>query len=118
MDKILRDGFLQQASISARGGNNRVRFFVSAAYREEESILVGSDYDRLSTRFNVENKATDRLELGLRFALNVSNNRYTTASDNQFGGFGTAQSRSLPIYPASYSAANIEPTALCDYRFF
>ncbi len=97
VDEVLRQGSLQEASVSARGGNEKTRFYIGGAYRDEEGFLKGNDFSRISGRINVDNKATDKLTMGTQISLSRTERNQPRTGDG--GTFGKAQSDALPIFP-------------------
>lgn len=74
---------IQQYDLSARGGDNKTKFFISGGYSDQNGILVKNRFQRLSGRVNVDHSATDKLTLGV--SVNVArttNNRLS--NDNDF----------------------------------
>ncbi len=90
----LRRGMLQQANLSASGGNEKTTFYIGGSYRDEKSFLVGNNYKRFSTRINLDNKATEKLKLGTNIGLTYSINNRVPIGDA--GGLGWAQQ--IPSY--------------------
>ncbi|MDX2069103.1 MAG: TonB-dependent receptor [Haliscomenobacter sp.] len=68
-DEAFRTANSTQASLSASGGNDKTRFFASASLSDQEGILVGNAFQRLSTRLNLSQKASERLTLGMNMSL-------------------------------------------------
>ncbi|GHB59140.1 SusC/RagA family TonB-linked outer membrane protein [Persicitalea jodogahamensis] len=58
-----------QFDISASGGDDKTRFFVSAQALDQKGILIKNSFKRLSGRVNLDHKATDRLTLGVNVNL-------------------------------------------------
>ena len=82
-DEAFQTGGLQMIDISASGGNEKTRFFASASYNKQQSILIGNGLDRFSGRLNLDNKINDYMELG--FTMNFSlTNIDQIAGDNAF----------------------------------
>lgn len=52
---ITRTGIKEQTNLSLSGGTDLHRYMVSANYFNEEGIVRGSDYQRISTRMNLSN---------------------------------------------------------------
>ncbi|WP_116104961.1 SusC/RagA family TonB-linked outer membrane protein [Lewinella sp. IMCC34191] len=75
-DELFRTGVVQNHTLSARGGNDIVRYYVSGDYLDSEGIAIGVGYKQYSARANLEVSASDRLTLG----LNVSPS-YSIAND-------------------------------------
>lgn len=68
-DVFFRTGITQMHELSAAGGTERARYFVSASYRKEEGIINESDLDRYTLRFNFDNDATEKFSFGLNTSL-------------------------------------------------
>lgn len=100
IDKFLRTGMVQDANISATGGNDKTIFYIGGTYHKEKGFLVGNDYERINGRINLENKATDYLKIGTNIGLSYSNNDRVPTGDD--GGLGWAQQMLpyIPIYNA------------------
>ncbi|MFP5041716.1 SusC/RagA family TonB-linked outer membrane protein [Parasediminibacterium sp. JCM 36343] len=61
---LFRKAPTQNHTISISGGDARTQFALSGSYYTEEGIAVGSDFKRISVRFNLDNKATNWLKVG------------------------------------------------------
>ncbi len=98
MDAVMQRGSLEQANISAAGGNEKTTFYIGGSYRDEKSFLVGNRYQRISTRINLDNKATEKIKLGTNLSLTYSINNRVPIGDA--GGLGAAQQIPdfVPIY--------------------
>lgn len=72
MDYLFRDVAPQtQHSISARGGNDRVKYFISGAYLYQEPLYkstVGNNYNTLQLRSNIDASITKDLTVNLEIA--------------------------------------------------
>ncbi|WPP49734.1 SusC/RagA family TonB-linked outer membrane protein [Catalinimonas niigatensis] len=69
LDAIYRQGSIQKHSLSASGGSDNTRFFISGEYFNQEGTIIDSDYRRYSGRINLENKAKDWLTLGMNLSI-------------------------------------------------
>ncbi|WP_339647716.1 TonB-dependent receptor [uncultured Salegentibacter sp.] len=64
--EILREGLIQNHSISASGGGESVVYAVGANYTGQEGILdMKNDYERFNIRAKVDIDLTDRLKMGV-----------------------------------------------------
>lgn len=73
----------QQYDLNASGGSEKTRFFVSGQYSDQNGILVGNKYQRITARLNLDQQATDRLSFGVNMGLSrTRNNRLP--NDNAF----------------------------------
>ena len=70
IDELTRTGINQNYNLSFSGGNDKVTYYASGGYFDQESPIVGVDLDRFSTRANVAVQALDWLKLTNN--LNVS----------------------------------------------
>ena len=63
--ELTRQGQYQQFDVSASGGSEKTRFFVSGSYYNSKAPLLGSDFKRYTAKVNVSNQATNKLNLSL-----------------------------------------------------
>ncbi|NTW33051.1 MAG: SusC/RagA family TonB-linked outer membrane protein [Bacteroidetes bacterium] len=96
IDQVLQPGNQKQASISASGGNEKTIFYIGGTYLKEKGFLVGNNYEKVSGRVNIENKATEKLKLGANIGISFTNNQRVPIGDA--GGLGDAQ-RMFPYIP-------------------
>jgi TonB-dependent starch-binding outer membrane protein SusC len=120
INETLRRGTLQQANLSASGGNEKTTFYMGGTYRKEEGFLVGNSFERTNGKIAIENKAYENLTIGINSNLSYSiNNRVPTGGD---GGFGLAQLKMpfIPIYnkDGSYNDPRGNPLWQLENRKF
>ncbi|MDY0161245.1 MAG: hypothetical protein RBR64_07895, partial [Bacteroidales bacterium] len=98
LDQVLQQGFIQEANVSASGGSEKTTFYMGMTYTDQEGFIVGNEYERISGRINVDNKASDKVNIGANMSINYSTNKRVPTGDA--GGLGLAQQRLpyLPIY--------------------
>ncbi len=96
-EELFKGGHEDKVNISARGGNEKLRFFSSLGYFNQVGLVPSSNFERFTGKLNVENKATDYL----KFSLNQSIS-YTDQSGTSSGGY-----YSNPIW----GVKNLNPTA-------
>ncbi|MBT2160899.1 SusC/RagA family TonB-linked outer membrane protein [Zobellia barbeyronii] len=104
-DEILRTGFSQNLQISTSGSEGKIRYFLSGNYRNEEGIVINTDFQQLNLRSNIEAQVTDRFKVG----LNIFGSR--GEKKNNFESFGNGQGSliakaltwdpSTPVYDAN-----------------
>jgi len=67
---ILRTSFLQSYILSARGGNDKNKFYYSLGYDKDDGIVRDiNGLDRYTGRFKFENNLSDRLKIGLDLGI-------------------------------------------------
>lgn len=69
MDLLTRSGPYTQANLSAAGGNEKTKFYVSGGYYDSKSALRGVDYQRMTGKLNLSNNATDKLSFNVNLSL-------------------------------------------------
>jgi TonB-linked SusC/RagA family outer membrane protein len=68
---LSRTGVTTKYNLTASGGSDTFKFFVSGEYLDQEGTFVGSDLKRYSGRINLENKANDYLSFGTNISLTL-----------------------------------------------
>ncbi|MDB4887319.1 MAG: putative outer membrane protein [Gemmatimonadetes bacterium] len=62
-DAIFRSAGISDVQLSANGGTDRIRAFLSGSSFDQKGIVLGSGYKRQSGRLNLDASATDKLSL-------------------------------------------------------
>ena len=97
LDMVLRKGIYQQYQISAQGGSDRTRFYMSGNYRDEQGVQINNGFSRMSGTMTLDHNATKRLTFGSNITLTRSLNS-RVLGDNALAGVYTGAIRSLPYY--------------------
>jgi TonB-linked SusC/RagA family outer membrane protein len=71
-DETFRKGILHNQQLSASGGNEFVKYYVSGNYSHQDGMVIGSDYTLYSARANVEVTASKKIKLGLNISPTFS----------------------------------------------
>lgn len=71
-DEIFRRGFVQNHQVTASGGTEAVKYYISGDYLDQEGIAIGVDYKRYSARANLDVSASDKLRFGLNLSPSYS----------------------------------------------
>ena len=72
---LFRKAYTNQVDASVSGSDKRIKYFISAGYVNEQGIQINTYNNRMTTRINVDYKGNDKLTIGSRVALTVSNQR-------------------------------------------
>ncbi|HET8735318.1 MAG TPA: TonB-dependent receptor [Pricia sp.] len=67
-DLFFRKGFVQSYQLSASGGTENTKYYISGDYLDQDGIAVGVNLERLSVRANIEVQASDKVKFGLNIA--------------------------------------------------
>jgi len=68
-DQAFQTGNLLAADFSAQGGNDKLKFFASGSYSNQEGILVSNGIQKISGRLNIDNKVNNYMDLGMALSL-------------------------------------------------
>ena len=63
-DEIFRTAFMQSHQVGLSGGNEKTVYAMSAGWMNQEGIIIGSDFTRFNTRFNIDNNFTKWFKVG------------------------------------------------------
>jgi TonB-linked SusC/RagA family outer membrane protein len=69
---IERKGLMQNYQVSASGGSDVVRYFISGNYANQDGFIRGVNYTSYSLRANVEVNASKKLKIGVNVAPTYS----------------------------------------------
>lgn len=103
-DEAFRKGLQQNHQISASGGTENVRYYVSGNYTRQEGMVIYTDYTAYNARANVEVNASKKLKFGLNLAPSYSiiNDPGVEGKDNifhQMVSFTPVQEDTMGLYP-------------------
>jgi TonB-linked SusC/RagA family outer membrane protein len=81
--EAFQTGGLRMVDLSASGGNDKLKYFASAAYNDQQSIIIANGLERFSGRLNVDNKLNSFIDMG--FTLSLTRTKIDQVSaDNAF----------------------------------
>ena len=101
VDNTFHDGLRQEYNLSVTGGNDRLKFMVSAGYLSDEGIIKESSFDRLSTRVSAEYQAKKWLKIGANVSYTYEDQNYpqSQTTEGQSSNASYIASFIAPIYP-------------------
>lgn len=70
--EMFRSAPIQDHNVAVSGGNEAVRYNVSVGYFNQEGIMLGTDFERVSFRANTDFKISNRISAGQTFTLAYS----------------------------------------------
>jgi TonB-linked SusC/RagA family outer membrane protein len=80
-DLVFRSAPINQIDLSASGGTDKTRFYVSGQYSDQNGILIGNEFKRMSARMNLDHKSTDKLSFGINFNIARTENHRLSNDD-------------------------------------
>lgn len=111
-DEAYQNAYANRFDLSASGGNEKTRFYVSGGISDEKGILIDNSFSKVNGRLNLDHTANDALSLGLNLSVNWTvNNRL--GNDNLFETpiQLVAQPPIQPIYADDPSQQGYQPSA-------
>jgi len=85
-DASYRNAQIRNYEVAASGGNDRTTFRVSGSYSFQEAVITKADFQRGAVKFDLTNKATDRLTIGTSLNLSTFRQNVPFATDGSFLG--------------------------------
>ena len=84
LDEITRPGLSSETNFSMSGGGDRAKYRFSLGYLTELGTTLGTDYDRLNARLNLDYTFSKKLQIraGVSFSYNDRNSPYSTPNVN------------------------------------
>ena len=98
-DALFDSAMRQEYQVSASGGTDKTNYYLSMGYLDNDSYVIGSDYNRISARANVNSQLKPWLKVGTNIAYSVTEqNGVKDGVGLASNPFSTARSWA-PIYP-------------------
>ncbi len=82
-DLAFQDANTNQIELSAQGGNEKTRFFIAGSINNQDGILIGNKFQRMSARINLDHQVNNWLKIGFNSSLSKIT-RDRVPDDNAF----------------------------------
>lgn len=83
--EIFRDAPIQSYDVAISGGNEKTQYYTSLAYFNQDGVQIGTGFERVSARLNVDTQAKKWLKVGT--SMNLSRTvQDRTINDNSLYG--------------------------------
>ena len=110
-DAVFQTALQHSHQFSAQGGSEKVQYYVSAGYMNQDGTIIGSKFDRLSVRANIDAQLKSWLKMGVNATFSNTNDDLKLAdSDEGLINYSLTTIPSIPIYniDGSYSSISQE----------
>lgn len=100
-DAIFRTAYMHSHNVSAQGGTDVVKYYVSGSFMDQEGTIIGTDFKRYSFRVNLDANLNKWMSLGMNAMYANTDERLNRAEGTQ--GVLTYSLQSppdIPIYDA------------------
>ncbi len=105
LDEVFRTAPIQNMQLSASGSKNKTKFYISGRYFNQQGVVIGTDYDKLSGRINIDYALTDRFDIGIKTSTTYSLNDRVRGDQSVNGPLPNAIS-APPVAPVRDSLGN------------
>lgn len=82
-DEIFRTAWQHQHQLSAQGGSDKVQYYVSGSYMDQQGTILGSNFNRFSVRTNLDAQLKKWLKLRVNATYAITNDNLKLADSNQ-----------------------------------
>lgn len=89
LDAAFRTGNLQNYYLSAAGSSDKINYFASVDYYQEDGTLRNTNFDRISSRLNLNTKLYSNVDMSIRINYTESKNREASSYINLEGAYGS-----------------------------
>jgi TonB-dependent starch-binding outer membrane protein SusC len=115
-DAAFRNGLIQNYEIGASGGNDKTTFRIAASYNTQQAVVTKADFRRGTAKFDLTNKATDRITINTSLNLSSFNQDLPFSVEGSFLGSpafaSSTQLPTSPIYNPDGTFAGVPPNNL------
>ena len=110
-DAIFQTALQHNHQVSAQGGTEKVKYYVSGSYMNQEGTIIGSEFNRMSFRANIDADLKSWLKMGVNASFSDSNDDLKLA-DGEEGiiNYSLTTTPNLPIYDmdGNYASSSYE----------
>lgn len=113
LDEISRNGLMQNYQVSIAGGSEKMTYYISTSYTDQEGAIIGDDYSRMSLSAKLNTDITDWLQIGMTGSYNYSDysgvgaNVQNAMTMNPYGKkYWDADNKKLERWPDYQSTEN------------
>lgn len=97
-EEMQQTGIRQNYSLSVSNGDKSGDYFFSVGYTKDQGIVKNSQYDRFTTRLNVNSNITSWLKTGISLSGTLDKQRFFLGSNNAFSNPFMTTRMMGPIY--------------------
>ena len=110
-DAVFQTALQHSHQVSAQGGTDKVQYYASGSYMNQEGTIIGSNFNRFSFRTNLDAQMKSWLKFGMTAAFSNSNDDLKLADSNEgLIYYSLTTPPNIPIYnvDGSYSSVSQE----------
>ena len=110
-DAIFQTALQHQHQLSVAGGTDKVQYYVSGSYMDQEGTIIGSNFDRFSVRSNIDAQVKKWMKMGVNVSFTNTNDDLKLADSEQgLINYSLTTLPDIPIYDVNgnYSSTSRE----------
>lgn len=110
-EAIFQTAIQHQHQVSAQGGSDKVQYYVSGGFMDQEGTIIGSEFQRFNVRTNLDAQLKSWLKMGISATYTSTDESLKLAdSDEGLINYSLTTIPSIPIYniDGSYSSISQE----------
>jgi len=89
-DVVTKTATTQRVNFSVGSGNENMRSYFSAGYTNQQGVVPGNDFERITFRANIDADLSDKIQVGLNLAPTYSIRNQPGGLEARGGPFGSA----------------------------
>lgn len=107
-DAVFRTALQQQHQVSVQGGTEKVKYYVSGSYLDQEGTIIGSQFDRFGVRANLDADLKSWLKFGFSASYNHTGEDLKLADSNEgIINYSLTTNPDIPIYDIDGNYASV-----------
>ncbi|MBR4920221.1 MAG: TonB-dependent receptor [Prevotella sp.] len=110
-DAVFQTALQHSHQVSAQGGSDKIQYYVSGSYMDQEGTIIGSEFKRMSFRTNLDAQLKKWLKMSVSVTYSDTKDDLKLAdSDEGLIGYSLTTIPSIPIYniDGTYSSVSQE----------
>ncbi len=131
-NELFRKALMHNHSLSVTGGNGKTTYAVSGGYLSQEGIALGSEFNRISLRANIDTQIKKWLKAGVNFSFAQSKQKVgtdnntimsaliqqpTVAVTSPDGSFDGPEDTWMPENPVGLASIRTNENEKINFRF-
>lgn len=74
-DELLSNALMQNYEVSSSGGTDKIKYYISANYMDEQSTYIVGEYKRFTARANIDVQVNEKIAMGITLSPSYSYQR-------------------------------------------
>lgn len=115
--KTFGTGYTSNVNMNASGGSDKLKYFASVGYFNQEGNVKGFDYNRINLRSNIDATIAKNLTLSVDIAGRIEqrDNPYYSANPANWNNIPQQAMRALPFVPETYDGLPVSTRTASTY---